>query len=334
MNLYTKLQVQTNVLVTGGAGFIGSNFVQTLIQKQEYNVTVLDALTYAGNIENLGNALEKITFIRGNILDEQLLEEVFLSGMFQIVIHFAAESHVDNSLLNPSLFIDTNVKGTQNLLNLSIRHDVKKFLQISTDEVYGSIESGSFIEDSPFNPSSPYSASKAGAEHLVAAANRTFGLVTNIVRCSNNYGPGQHLEKLIPLVILRAIQNQRIPIYGNGLNSREWVNVKDCCDAILLVMEKGLANSAYNISSEIEQTNLEIVFQILATLGKNKDLIEFVEDRKGHDFRYAINSRKIKTELGWQPKISLVEGLNKTIEWYTSSIERGTHGSSQLEHPK
>lgn len=334
MNLDVKLQDQTNVLVTGGAGFIGSNFIHALIEKQGYNVTALDALTYAGSLGNLGTTLEKIKFIRGNILDEHLLEEVFVSGKFQIVIHFAAESHVDNSLLNPSLFIDTNVKGTQNLLNSSIRHDVKKFLQISTDEVYGSIECGSFTEDSPFNPSSPYSASKAGAEHLVTAANKTFGLVTNIVRCSNNYGPRQHPEKLIPLVILRAMQNQTIPIYGNGLNSREWINVKDCCDAILLVMEEGLANSAYNISSEIEQTNLEVVFQILATLGKSNDLIDFVEDRKGHDFRYSIDSRKIKTELGWQPKISLVEGLSKTIEWYTSSFERGTHGNSQLEHPK
>jgi dTDP-glucose 4,6-dehydratase len=326
MNLETKFESRPNVLVTGGAGFIGSNFIQTLIQKHKYNVTVLDSLTYAGSLENLNPVIDVIKFESCDIRDQHLVNKAFELGNFQTVIHFAAESHVDNSLLNPTLFIDTNIKGTQNLLTASIKHNVEKFLHISTDEVYGSIVQGSFFEKSNFNPSSPYSASKAAAEHLVNAAQKTYGLVTNIVRCSNNYGPRQHPEKLIPLVILKAIQNQTIPVYGNGLNSREWINVKDCCDAILLVMENGAANSVYNISSEQEQSNIDIVSQILAMLEKTTDLIRFVEDRKGHDFRYAISSERIKSELGWEAKTSFSDGLTETIDWYRTNFERGRYG--------
>jgi dTDP-glucose 4,6-dehydratase len=333
MNLRVRPEIKQKVLVTGGAGFIGSNFVQMLIQKQKYEVTVLDSLTYAGSLDNLSPVLSGIKFEQVDIRDPHRVNEIFKLGTFQIVVHFAAESHVDNSLLNPTIFIDTNIKGTQNLLNASIEHNVQKFLHISTDEVYGSIDHGSFLEESPFNPSSPYSASKAAAEHLVNAAHKTFGLVTNIVRCSNNYGPRQHPEKLIPLVILKAIQNHTIPIYGNGLNSREWINVKDCCEAILLVMENGAANSVYNISSEREQNNLDIVYQILSILEKPTDLIRFVEDRKGHDFRYAIDSGKIKSELGWEAKIGSAEGLAETIAWYRINFERGNHGKREFSNP-
>lgn len=333
MNRQTEFSVKPNVLVTGGAGFIGSNFIQLLIQKRKYNVTVLDSLTYAGSLDNLDPLLDVIKFERSDIFDQHRVNEIIKLGNFQTVVHFAAESHVDNSLLNPTLFIDTNIKGTQNLLNASIEYNVQKFIHISTDEVYGSIDHGSFIEQSPFNPSSPYSASKAAAEHLVNAAHKTFGLITNIVRCSNNYGPRQHPEKLIPLVILKAIQNQTIPIYGTGLNSREWINVKDCCEAILMVMENGSANSVYNISSEQEQSNLEIVSQILAILEKPTDLIRFVEDRKGHDFRYAINSGKIQSELGWKTKTSFDVGLAETVGWYRTNFERGKYEKRKFESP-
>jgi len=321
-----KFEAKPNVLVTGGAGFIGSNFVRMLIQKHKYVVTVLDALTYAGSLDNLHPVVDAIKFEHCDIQDKQKVDEIFKSGEFQIVVHFAAESHVDNSLLDPTLFIDTNIKGTQNLLNASVENNVQKFLHISTDEVYGSIEQGSFLEQSGFNPSSPYSASKAAAEHLVNAAHKTFGLATNIVRCSNNYGPHQHPEKLIPLVILKALQNQTIPIYGSGLNSREWINVRDCCEAILLVMENGSTNSIYNISSEQEQSNLDIVAQILTILEKPTDLIRFVKDRKGHDFRYAINSGKIRNELSWEVRTTLTEGLIETIDWYRTNFERGRYG--------
>jgi dTDP-glucose 4,6-dehydratase len=326
MNSKMKFEAKPNVLVTGGAGFIGSNFVRMLIQKHKYVVTVLDALTYAGSLDNLHPVVDAIKFEHCDIQDKQKVDEIFESGEFQIVVHFAAESHVDNSLLDPTLFIDTNIKGTQNLLNASVENNVQKFLHISTDEVYGSIEQGSFLEQSGFNPSSPYSASKAAAEHLVNAAHKTFGLATNIVRCSNNYGPHQHPEKLIPLVILKALQNQTIPIYGSGLNSREWINVRDCCEAILLVMENGSANSIYNISSEQEQSNLDIVAQILTILEKPTDLIRFVKDRKGHDFRYAINSGKIRNELSWEVRTTLTEGLIETIDWYRTNFERGRYG--------
>jgi dTDP-glucose 4,6-dehydratase len=326
MNSKMKFEAKPNVLVTGGAGFIGSNFVRMLIQKHKYVVTVLDALTYAGSLDNLHPVVDAIKFEHCDIQDKQKVDEIFKSGEFQIVVHFAAESHVDNSLLDPTLFIDTNIKGTQNLLNASVENNVQKFLHISTDEVYGSIEQGSFLEQSGFNPSSPYSASKAAAEHLVNAAHKTFGLATNIVRCSNNYGPHQHPEKLIPLVILKALQNQTIPIYGSGLNSREWINVRDCCEAILLVMENGSTNSIYNISSEQEQSNLDIVAQILTILEKPTDLIRFVKDRKGHDFRYAINSGKIRNELSWEVRTTLTEGLIETIDWYRTNFERGRYG--------
>jgi dTDP-glucose 4,6-dehydratase len=316
------------ILVTGAAGFIGSNFVLDWFDHEKENVVSLDLLTYAGNLENLSllNKNPHHHFVKGDIGDCELISQLLQKHQVRAVVNFAAESHVDNSLLDPTLFIDTNIKGTQNLLNASVENNVQKFLHISTDEVYGSIEQGSFLEQSGFNPSSPYSASKAAAEHLVNAAHKTFGLATNIVRCSNNYGPHQHPEKLIPLVILKALQNQTIPIYGSGLNSREWINVRDCCEAILLVMENGSANSIYNISSEQEQSNLDIVAQILTILEKPTDLIRFVKDRKGHDFRYAINSGKIRNELSWEVRTTLTEGLIETIDWYRTNFERGRYG--------
>ncbi len=309
------------VLITGGAGFIGSNFTSKLLDSHKYEITVVDSLTYAGSLGNLGTSLEDIKFFKHDITKSAELDAIFSQIQFDFVIHFAAESHVDNSLMNPNLFIETNVNGTQNLLNSSIKHGIKKFVHISTDEVYGSIQSGSFNELSNFNPSSPYSASKASAEHLVNAAKVTFGLQTNIIRCSNNYGPRQHPEKLIPLVIHRILKNQEIPIYGDGRNCREWMYVSDTCNAIKLIMENAVDGAIYNVSTEKTFDNISIVRKILRKMDSSEKLIKFVSDRRGHDFRYAINAAKLRNELQWAPEYDIDHGLDQTIDWYINNSE-------------
>lgn len=314
--------LRPKVLVTGGAGFIGSNFVDMLVASGIYEVSVVDSLSYAGNLDNLREIIGNITFHKINITDIHNLEQIFVKNKFDYVVHFAAESHVDNSLRDPSVFVLTNVLGTQTLLDLSRKYEVGKFLHISTDEVYGSIDNGSFAENSPFNPSSPYSASKAGAEHLVNAAYVTFGLPINIVRCSNNYGQRQHKEKLIPLTINSIMENKQIPIYGNGNNRREWIHVADCCEAIKLVMELGEPGEIFNISSEIEYDNLTLVGFILEIMNASSSLIKYVEDRKGHDYRYSVDSSKLRSKYKWHPKFEIMPGLEKTIEWYLSNNGR------------
>lgn len=307
------------ILVTGGAGFIGSEFARQLLRRQSYEVLVIDALTYAGNLNNLADISSEITFANIDIRDTQSLEAFFSEHKIDCVVHFAAESHVDNSIRNPGLFLDTNVTGTINLLNLAVKFDLQKFLHVSTDEVYGSLDFGLADENHYFSPSSPYSASKAAAEHFVNAWSKTYKLNTSIVRCSNNYGPRQHKEKLIPLAISRLLFSQKIPIYGSGQNVREWIHVEDCASGILTVLESGASNQVYNISSGNFLTNLELATELLDIFGLNESSIEFVEDRKGHDFRYAIDSTRIRKELGWDCKIDLRSGLKSTVDWYKDS---------------
>lgn len=308
------------VLITGGAGFIGSNFVIYMLNKYpDYQFVNLDALTYAGNLENL-KAIENYPnykFVKGDISDTNLVNELFENEKFDYVINFAAESHVDRSILDPGAFVRTNVQGTQVLLDAARKYEIKKFIQISTDEVYGSLdEEGLFHETTPLAPNSPYSASKAGGDLLVRAYHKTYGLPVNITRCSNNYGPYQFPEKLIPLMIIHALNDKPLPIYGDGLNVRDWLHVEDHCRAIDLVLHKGKKGEVYNIGGNNERTNLEIVKSILAHLGKPESLITFVKDRLGHDRRYAIDATKIRNELGWEPKYTFDVGIKETIQWY------------------
>jgi dTDP-glucose 4,6-dehydratase len=309
------------LLVTGGAGFIGSNFVHYILNRHEdVELINLDALTYAGNLDNLRTIRDhpNYHFVHGSINDQLLLEELFGSGI-DIVVHFAAESHVDRSIENPGHFIETNVLGTQYLLEAARRHGVQKLVHISTDEVYGSLEStGYFTEQTVLAPNSPYSASKASSDLLVRAYERTYGLPAVITRCSNNYGPRQFPEKLIPLVILKAMRNEDIPVYGDGQNVRDWLYVEDHCKAIDLVMEKGGKGEVYNIGGHNEYSNLAIIRKILDQLGKPDSLIKFVPDRLGHDRRYAIDPTKIE-HLGWKPSVSFDEGIRKTIGWYVQN---------------
>ncbi len=310
------------LLVTGGAGFIGSNYVLYMLEKYpEYEIINVDALTYAGNLENLrsieGNS--KHTFIKADIAERSQLEPLFAAGI-DAVINFAAESHVDRSILNPGIFVHTNVVGTQTLLDLTNQYKVAKFVQVSTDEVYGTLgETGLFTEDTPLAPNSPYSASKAGADLLVRAYHETFGLDVNITRCSNNYGPLQFPEKLIPLMIHNALHNKSLPIYGDGLNVRDWLYVEDHCSAIDLVLHKGVSGEVYNVGGRNERNNLQVVETILTELDKPRSLITYVQDRLGHDRRYAIDADKIRNELGWQPKFNYEDGIRETIHWYLSN---------------
>lgn len=307
------------ILVTGGAGFIGSNFVKYMISKEESKIINYDALTYAGNLENLKEVESHpyYTFIKGDIVDRSKVEEVFKNYRIDYVINFAAESHVDRSIKDPDIFVKTNVLGTQVLLDVSRKFGIKKFIQISTDEVYGSLgPEGYFTEESPLAPNSPYSASKAGADMLVRAYFKTYGLPVNITRCSNNFGPHQHPEKFIPTVILNALQDKPIPIYGDGQNIRDWLYVEDHCRAIELVLKKGRIGEVYNIGGNNEWRNIDIAKLILKLLGKPESLIQFVADRPGHDRRYAIDSSKIKKELGWKVEYRFEKALLKTIEWY------------------
>ncbi len=310
------------ILVTGGAGFIGSNFLRFALEHYaQLEVTNLDALTYAGNeasIADLSAAYPgRYAFVHGNIADAKKVEELFAQGLFYAVINFAAESHVDRSIESPLSFVQTNIVGTGVLLDSARRHGVRRFLQVSTDEVYGSLGSeGRFSEESPLQPSSPYSASKTGADLLALACHHTYGQDVVVTRCSNNYGPYQFPEKLIPLMIVTALADRPLPVYGDGLNVRDWIHVEDHCSAVMSVLLKGRAGEVYNIGADSEMRNIDVVKQILAALGKPESLIEFVKDRPGHDRRYAIDSSKISSEIGWKPQRRFDEGLISTVQWY------------------
>lgn len=304
------------ILVTGGAGFIGSNFIRYMLERHAYSIINLDALTYCGNLENLRDVEDhpRYTFIRGSITDRELVNRIIRD--VDAVINFAAESHVDRSIQDPEIFIKTNVLGTQTLLEASRREGIERFIQISTDEVYGSAETGYFTEETPLAPNSPYSASKAAADLMVRAYHRTYGLPVNITRCSNNYGPYQFPEKLIPLMITNALEDCPLPVYGDGMNVRDWLHVEDHCSAIDLVLHHGREGEVYNIGGNNERRNIDIVRLILRELGKDESLIRFVEDRPGHDRRYAIDATRIRNELGWKPRYSFREGIRETINWY------------------
>ncbi|MGD0857323.1 MAG: dTDP-glucose 4,6-dehydratase [Dehalococcoidia bacterium] len=304
-----------NILVTGGAGFIGSAFMRLAVQRG-YVVTVLDKLTYAGDLARLAACRDRTRFYRGDICNRELVSNILEKEQITAIVHFAAESHVDRSILDASPFIETNVRGTQVLLDLAREFQIEKFVHMSTDEVYGQLgEDGMFTEDTPFNPSSPYSASKAAADMLTRAYHRTYGLPVCIVRACNNYGPWQYPEKLIPVVICKALQDQKVPVYAQGLNVREWLYVDDCCEGIFAVLEKGRPGEAYNIGSGQEQRNIDVVKAILDIMGKSHDLIEFVKDRPGHDFRYRLDESKSLSELGFNAATSFTKGLEQTVRW-------------------
>ena len=313
----------TKILITGGAGFIGSNFVSYMLDKyDDYQIVNLDSLTYCGNLENLTEIEDNpnYTFCKGDITDKELVFKI--TSDVDYIINFAAESHVDRSIEDPEIFIKSNVLGTQVLLDAAKKYGVKKYLQVSTDEVYGSLgKTGYFREDTPLAPNSPYSASKASADLMVRAYNKTFDLPVNITRCSNNYGPYQFPEKLIPLMISNALEDKPLPVYGDGLNIRDWLHVYDHCSAIDLVLHKGKIGEIYNIGGNNEKKNIEIVKLILQNLDKPESLIKFVKDRLGHDKRYAIDSSKIQTELGWIPKYTFETGIAETIKWYLDNRE-------------
>ena len=308
------------ILVTGGAGFIGSNFVRMVLSEHpDCFVVNLDKLTYAGNLENLAEFLEHENhkFIKGDICDGELVERIIDEHNIDAIINFAAESHVDRSITEPKAFIEANVTGTLTLLGAARDKKLDRFVQISTDEVYGSLGSqGKFTEQTPLSPNSPYSASKAAADHLVGAFGHTWGLKYNITRCSNNYGPYQFPEKLIPLMINNAINDKELPVYGDGLYVRDWIYVYDHCTAIWQVLQKAPPGEIYNIGGCNEKANLEVINLMLNRLGKPQSLIKHVTDRPGHDRRYAIDASKIIRELGWQPSVSFAEGINRTIDWY------------------
>lgn len=310
------------ILITGGAGFIGCNFIKYILKKYtEYKVINFDCLTYAGNLESLKDIElnENYKFIKGSIADIDAVNVTFSEGI-DYVVNFAAESHVDRSISDPGIFVKTNVLGTQILLEAARKFSVKKFLQVSTDEVYGSLGlTGYFTEETPLAPNSPYSASKASADMFVRAYHETFGLNTNITRCSNNYGPYQFPEKLIPLMVSNAIENKELPVYGDGLNIRDWLFVEDHCSALDTVLHKGLSGEVYNIGGNNEKTNIEIVKLILKYLNKPDSLIHFIKDRPGHDKRYAIDSSKIKSVLEWKPQYTFEDAIKMTIQWYLNN---------------
>jgi dTDP-glucose 4,6-dehydratase len=320
------------VLVTGGAGFIGSHFIRyALAQRSEWDVVNLDKLTYAGNLENLSDLVNhpRYRFVQGDIANAGLVNQLFRDESFDMVVNFAAESHVDRSILDASPFVETNVRGTQVLLDAARQLSLKRFIQISTDEVYGSIETGRFREDFPLAPNSPYAASKAAADLLALAYHRTHGVPVIVTRSSNNYGPQQFPEKLIPLMIRNAVQGQKLPVYGKGDNVRDWLYVEDNCKAIAAAIERGQAGAVYNIGAGEERGNLEVVELLCELLAPRlakpakelKNLIAFVKDRPAHDFRYSLDARRIQTELGWQPEVDFKQGLAGTIDWYLSHPE-------------
>lgn len=314
------------VLVTGGAGFIGGNFVQYMVNKYpNYDIVNLDLLTYAGDLTKHAGIESKnnYSFVKADIADRQAIMSLFEQEQFQYVIHFAAESHVDRSITDPGIFVQTNVLGTQVLLDAAKVYGITKFVHVSTDEVYGELDFDPqtfFTEDTPIQPNSPYSASKASSDLLVRAYHETYGLPVNITRCSNNYGPYHFPEKLIPLTISRVLNDQKVPVYGDGRNIRDWLHVWDHCSAIDLVMHKGINGEVYNIGGHNERTNLEVVKTIIRALHKSNDLIEFVKDRLGHDKRYAIDPTKLE-QLGWQPTYTFDTGIEQTIAWYLEHKE-------------
>lgn len=345
-----------NVLVTGGAGFIGSNFIHHMLDReQEIDLLVnLDLLTYAGNLENL-KAVEddpRYVFVQGDIRDADLVNRLFNQYDIDTVVHFAAESHVDRSITDPQIFLTTNILGTQTLLEAAKDHwnlepgnkysrtyrEGVRYLQVSTDEVYGALgKTGLFTENTPLSPNSPYSASKASADFFVRAYHETFGLPVNITRCSNNYGPYQFPEKLIPLMIHNALKDKPLPVYGDGMQIRDWLHVEDHCSAIAAVLEKGKPGEIYNVGGNNEKANIEIVRLILDALGKPESLISYVQDRPGHDKRYAIDNTKITTELGWKPAHTFEEGIESTIQWYLAHrdwVENIATGAYQVDKHK
>lgn len=316
------------ILVTGGAGFIGGNYVLTMVKKHpEDEYVVLDALTYAGNLETLKDVADEpnFRFVKGDIRDRELIDELFAKEKFDVVINFAAETHVDRSVEDPGVFLTTNIIGVQVLMDACRKYNVGRYHQVSTDEVYGDLPLDRpdlmFREDTPLKTSSPYSAAKASADLLVHAYHRTYGLPVTISRCSNNYGPFHFPEKMIPLMISRALADESLPVYGNGQNVRDWLYVTDHCEAIDLIIRKGRVGEVYNIGGHNERSNLEVVKTILKALGKPESLIHFVKDRPGHDLRYAIDPTKIETELGWKPEYTFDTGIQKTIEWYLNNRE-------------
>ncbi len=322
-----------NILVTGGAGFIGSNFIRHMLTGADVGlghgpyqgkIVNLDLLTYAGNLDNLRDVEEdeRYFFIHGDISNAELVERIIRNYQIDGIVHCAAETHVDRSITSAEPFVKTNVGGTLVLLDAAKNGGVKKFVHVSTDEVYGSLgPTGSFTENNPLQPNSPYAASKAGSDLLVRSFHQTFGLSVNITRCSNNYGPYQFPEKLIPLMATNAMQNIPLPIYGNGLQVRDWLHVEDHAEALRLVLFHGISGEVYNIGGTTERSNLEVVQSILSILDKPNDMIHYVEDRLGHDRRYAIDPRKIERELGWKPKKSFEEGLRDTVQWYALNTE-------------
>ena len=311
------------VLITGGAGFIGSNFIRHLVtNRPDWRLTNLDALTYAGNLNNLEGIPEsdRYKFVKGDVVDTELLKTIFRESAFDCVVNFAAETHVDRSLYDPAGFIRTNVMGTQALLNQARESGVKKFIQVSTDEVYGSIAPGEYADETyRLKPNSPYAASKASADLICRSYFKTFSLPVIITRTCNNYGPYQFPEKIIPFFITKAFNDDILPLYGDGLNIRHWLHVEDNCRAILAVLESGKAGEIYNIGSDSEYTNLDLTQIILKILGKSENLIKFVEDRPGHDRRYAMSSRKIEKETGWHSRITFSSGIQSTIKWYSDN---------------
>ena len=319
------------VLVTGGAGFIGSNFVRFILTaRRDIEIVNFDKLTYAGNPESLVDVAHdpRYHFLRGDITDRDAVAELFRQE-FEAVIHFAAETHVDRSIEDASPFLTTNIFGTQCLLEAARAFPNIRFIHISTDEVYGSAPSGAaFKEDTPLDPRSPYAASKASAEHFVTAYSNTYGISSVILRCTNNFGPFQFPEKLVPLMIANASEDKPLPVYGDGMQERDWLFVQDYCSAIALALEKAKPGSIYNVSSGVSQPNLKIVRTILRFLGKPDSLIQYVQDRPGHDRRYALDSSKFRRELDWSPLVSFEEGIRKTIEWYRANSEWLDHARS------
>ena len=309
------------LIITGGAGFIGSEFARQAVENG-LDVAIIDKLTYAGDLERLKEIDGRFTFYKADITNREFIEHIFKKERPDVVVHFAAESHVDRSILNATPFIETNVKGTQVLLDVAKESGVKLFINIATDEVYGELgNTGEFYENTPLNPNSPYSVSKASADMLGRAYFRTFGLPVITLRPSNNYGPWQYPEKLIPVVILKALNNEKIPVYGKGENIREWLYVSDCAEAILLIVKKGKPGEIYNIGSGFEKRNIDVVRTILRILNKPESLISFVKDRPGHDFRYSLNTDKIQKEIGWKAKTSFEQGIEKTVKWYLDNLD-------------
>lgn len=332
-------------LVTGGAGFIGSNYMHYVVNKYPNDFFVcLDALTYAGNYNNIKDLENNSNykFVHGDITDEKFIDDLFCKENFDVIINFAAESHVDNSIKNPGIFVETNVQGTRVLLDASRKYNVKRYHQVSTDEVYGDLPLDRkdllFTENTPLHTSSPYSSSKAGADLLVMAYYRTYGLPVTISRCSNNYGPYQFPEKLIPVVISKALNNEKIPVYGKGENIRDWIHVIDHNIGVDLIVRNGRVGEVYNLGGHSERTNLDVVKTILKQMGKSLDLITFVTDRPGHDLRYAIDSTKVENELGWTRTYSFETGIKETVDWYLNNqnwidnIKNGEYRNSYKEN--